>query len=180
MKVILLATWTIAIVLMPAGGDRRVGAAGVARSAPAAHTCHNTQLTIHTYTSQGAAGHIGLIYRIHNLSGRACTLIGYPGVQLLDGHFLSLPTTVRRTPGNLVGPIPSRLIHIGARGNAYFALGFSDVPVNNQPCRTAYYLMIFAPNDFLPVVTRASGSGGMTACTGNINVSPVTAHPRFQ
>jgi hypothetical protein len=133
------------------------------------------------YASQGAAGHIAVIYRIHNLWGQACTLYGYPGVQLLDGHFLSLPTTVHRGPGGIVGAIPPRLIRIGAYGNAYFTLGYSDVPVNNQPCETAYYLMIWAPNDVLPVVTYAfTHAGRITACGGNLNVSPVTARPRYR
>jgi hypothetical protein len=40
--------------------------------------------------------------------------------------------------------------------------------------------MVFAPNNFLPVVTYAtSGGGGITACNGALNVSPVTRSPRF-
>jgi hypothetical protein len=113
--------------------------------------------------------------------GQECTLYGYPGVQLLNRQFLTLHTTVVRGQGYLVGPIPSRLVRVAAYGNAYFALGYSDVPVNSQPCPAARYLMIFAPNDFLPVVTYAVPRGGsITACGGNINVSPVTARPRFQ
>jgi hypothetical protein len=180
MKVVALGAWTIVAVLMPAGRDLRVSPAEAARPAQAAHTCQNIQLLIRVQTSQGAAGHIGVIYRVHNLSSRACTLFGYPGVQLLDRHFVSLPTTEHRGPGGLVGAIPKRLVHVGPHGNAYFALGYSDVPVNNRPCATAYYLMIFAPNDFLPVVTYAARGGGIIACSGAIDVSPVTAQPRLR
>jgi hypothetical protein len=161
------------------GGSSRAEAA---RPLLSARTCQNTQLTIRASASQGAAGHIAIIYRIHNLTAATCTLYGYPGVQLLDRHFLSLPTHEHRSPGNLVGAIPKRLVSVGPHGNAYFALGYSDVQIDSQPCVTAFYLMIFAPNDLLPVVTYAAGpfAGGILACSGNINVSPVTARPRYQ
>lgn len=180
MKVMLLVAWSVVTVVLPAGIYRPGLAAEAAGPAQTAPTCQNIHLDIRAQASQGAAGHIAVIYRIHNMSGRACTLYGYPGVQLLDRHFLSLPTTVRRG-GRYVGTIPKRLIRVGAHGNAYFTLVYSDVPMNNRPCVTASYLMIFAPNDSLPVVTYAfTGGGGITACSGVIDVSPVTAQPRYQ
>jgi Protein of unknown function (DUF4232) len=178
MKLALVATWIVVCVALPSGSAFRVSDA-YAVQAPA--TCQNLQLAIRAQSSQGAAGHLAIIFRIHNLSRRTCALFGYPGIQLLDRNFLSLPTTVHRGPGGLVGAIPPSRVALGAGGNAYFALGYSDVPVNNHPCYSARYLMIFAPNDYLPVVTYASSPGGViVACSGKINVSPVTAHPRFQ
>jgi hypothetical protein len=178
MKVTLIAAWIAICVALPGATDRRVSDVDAAQ---APRTCHNVQLAIRPQSSQGAAGHIALIYRIHNLSNRSCTLFGYPGVQLLDRNFISVPTTVHRGPGGLVGAFVPRTVTLGAGGNAYFALGYSDVPVNNHPCSSARYLMIFAPNDFLPVVTYASAPrGGLITCTGNVDVSPVTAHPRFR
>jgi len=168
-----LAVLALVTVLVPAGNELRVSPALAAHGLQTAPGCRNTQLTIRYQSSNGAAGHIAIIYRIHNLSAQACRLFGYPGVQLLDRQFLSLPTTVHRGAGSLVGPIAKQLVRVAAHGNAYFALGYSDVPVMNQPCKTAYYLMVFAPNDVLPVVTYAFGHAGIIACTGNIFVSPV-------
>ena len=180
MKLRILVVWAIVMVFLPAGPALRISPAAAAQPAQPPGTCQNIQLLIRPQSSEGAAGTITLIYRIHNLSGQACTLHGYPGVQLLDRRFMSLPTTVHRG-GGFLGRIPVRLIRLGAYGNAYFTLSYSDVPINNQPCPAAYYLMIFAPNDFLPVVTYVVPRGGsITACSGNINVSPVTARPRFQ
>ena len=180
MKRMILVAWAIVTVFLPTGSALHVSPVAAALSAQPARTCQNIQLLIRPQSSQGAAGTIALIYRIHNLSAQACSLYGYPGVQLLDRRFLSLPTTVHRG-GGFLGRIPVRLVRLGAYGNAYFTLSYSDVPVNNQPCPAAYNLMIFAPNDFLPVVTYAVPRGGsITACGGNINVSPVTARPRFQ
>lgn len=129
----------------------------------------------------GTPGGLPTSPRAKPIRGTRKSSFGYPGVQFLDRHFVSLPTTVHRGPGNLVGAIAKQLVYVGAHGNAYFALGYSDVPVNNQPCATASYLMIFAPNDVSPVVTYAFTRGGsIMECTGNINVSPVTAKPRYQ
>ena len=182
MKAIVLIAWATAAASLPATGVlSRATLADAAPPSQATHTCYNIQLTFRSAQSQGAAGHIAVIYRLHNMWSRPCTLFGYPGIRLLDRHFLSLPTHTHHSPGNLVGAIPSRLVRLGPNGNAYFALGYSDVQVNNQPCPDALYLMIFPPNDFLPVVTYAASQGqGLMVCSGNINVSPVTARPRYQ
>jgi Protein of unknown function (DUF4232) len=170
---------TIAALSLLAGTSG-MGSAGAARAIPALPTCQNIQLLIRPHSSNGAAGHIGLIYRIHNLSQRDCFLEGYPGVQLLDRHFVSMPTTVTRG-GSFIRTIPKRGVTLPAGGNAYFTLLYSDVPTGSGPCRTARNLMIFAPDNFLPVVTYAAPrGGGIAACNGAINVSPVTAHPRFR
>lgn len=180
MRWMILVVWFIVTVFVPTGSGLRISPAAAAPVAQAGRPCQNIQLLIRPQSSQGAAGTITLIYRIHNLSGQACTLYGYPGVQLLDRHFLSLPTAVHRG-GGFLGRIPVRLVQLGAYGNAYFTLSYSDVPINNQPCPAAFNLMVFAPNDLLPVVTYVVPRGGsIIACSGNINVSPVTARPRYQ
>jgi Protein of unknown function (DUF4232) len=190
-KAIVFVACTIMAISLPAWGTvSRVTQVEAARSSLTPHACQNVQLLIRSSQSQGAAGHIAVIYRMTNLWNQPCTLYGYPGVQLLDRNFHSLPTHVHRGPGNLIGAIIPRLVRLGSYGHAYFAMGYSDVPVNNQPCPNAYYLMIIPPNDYLPVVTAAVVLGGIyrsqhkpspiTVCTGNVNVTPVTKRPRFQ
>lgn len=179
MKTTMVGTLLAMAAMSLLAGSGTAVSADAARAAQAAPTCQNIQLLIRPHSSNGAAGHIGLIYRIHNLSGRPCSLYGYPGVQLLDRHFVSMPTTVTRG-GSFIGSIPKQRVSLPAGGNAYFTLLYSDVPTGNGPCRTARNLMIFAPNNFLPVVTYAApNGGGITACNGAVNVSPVIAQPRF-
>lgn len=179
MKKVMLGAVLAAVALTPAfTGVMNVRGAEAARPAQAAHTCQNIQLLIRPQNSQGAAGTIAIVYRIHNLSGQACTLYGYPGVQLLSRTFTTLPTTVTRG-GGFLSTIPRRLVTLAAGGNAYFTLTYSDVPVNNGPCYTAPNVMIFAPGDFLPVVTYAYPHASIFACNGALNVSPVTPQPRY-
>src|SRR5947209_270443 len=129
MKAMVLIGSMLAALVLPVQSGLGVTPAGAARPIQSPHTCRNVQLRVRSQTSQGAAGHIAIIYRIHNTRGSGCSLVGYPGVQLLDRHFLSLPTTDVRGPGNLVGAIPKQVVQIPAYGNAYFAMGYSDVPV---------------------------------------------------
>src|SRR5579884_2087818 len=133
--------------------------------------CNNYQLTIR-YVSGGAAlGHIGIIYRIHNLSGHPCTLQGYPGVELFNRNFHSLPTHVSRGGGYIIVGRPREpLVALDDRHDAYFGLEFHDVPADNQSCTQVRYLMITPPNDYLPIVIR---SGGIAPCGGQVIVSPV-------
>jgi Protein of unknown function (DUF4232) len=182
MKAIVLVTWAAAAILLPVGGVRSgTMAAGAARSPSALPRCSNIQLTIRSGQSQGAAGHIAVIYRLHNMWNQPCTLFGYPGLQLLDRNFHSLPTHLHRGAGGIIGGFPARLVRVGPYGNAYFALGYSDVEINNQPCRQVSYLMIIPPNDYLPVVTYATSHGqAILACSGNIDITPVSAHPRYR
>jgi hypothetical protein len=177
-KVILVAAMTVVAMALPLADTMHTGGVEAARPAGVAHTCQNIQLMIRPQNSQGAAGTIAIIYRIHNLSRQPCTLYGYPGAQLLTRTFTTLPTTVTRG-GGFLGSIPKQLVRLAAGGNAYFTLTYSDVPVNNGPCYKAPNLMIFAPGNYLPVVTYAYPHGSIFACNGSLNVSPVTPQPRY-
>jgi hypothetical protein len=178
-KVLFLGAWIIAALTVPLGVRPQLSPARAAPAAQSARTCQDIQLLIRAQSSQGAAGTIGVLYRIHNLHSQPCALFGYPGVQFLGPHFASLPTTVHRG-GDAVGNVPVRTVTLRPYGNAYFALFYSDVPTANAPpCATAPYLMIFAPNTYLPVVTYAVPRGSIHECSGTIHVSPVTAQPTY-
>ena len=174
---LLVASLTAALALPVAAQPHLVPVPAHAAQAP--HPCQNIQLLVSAHSSEGAAGTIAVIYRIHNLRNQPCTLSGYPGVQFLDRNFASLPTTVYRGGGK-VGNVPVRTLTLGPSGNAYFALFYSDVPTSGAPpCADARYLMIFAPNTYLPVVTYAAPGGALHECAGIVHVSPVTAQPTY-
>ena len=44
--------------------------------------------------------HRYMTYGLHNRSSRSCTMVGFPGVQLLDGHGSPLPTPVSHSSLN--------------------------------------------------------------------------------
>lgn len=141
--------------------------------------CSNIQVSIRPYKSSAGAGHVGIMYQIHNLWNRPCGLFGYPGVKLLDAQFSTLPTQLTRGLGYLVGGRSPRLVHLGPHGSAYFLLEWDHIPTDAESCPVARYLMITPPNDYLPVVTYAASGSGITPCGGKIIASPVagTAFP---
>jgi hypothetical protein len=139
-------------------------------------TCANTQLVITARQSSGSAGHIGIMYRIHNQSNRTCTLHGFPGVVLLDKGFNTLPTHVTWAT-NLAGHHPVQLVALSPQGNAYFLLYWAEIPTGNEACPAARYLMVTAPNDRLPDVLYAARGFDITPCGGRLMATPVEPAP---
>lgn len=137
--------------------------------------CYNVQLTITPDKGGAGLGHISLIYRIRNLWSRPCTLQGFPGLEMLDRNFHSLPTHLQRDNGYLIGDVPVRRIRLDQSHDAYFALEYSDNPVGSQTCPHARYMMIIPPNDNLPDVAYSY----VAPCGGTIDVSPVRLRPNF-
>src|SRR5690242_970953 len=91
----LLLAWLLAALALPTAA-RPPLVPVLAHAAQAAHPCQNIELLVSAHSSEGAAGTIAVIYRLHNLRSQPCTLAGYPGIQFLDRQFASLPTTVYR------------------------------------------------------------------------------------
>jgi len=138
--------------------------------------CLNIHLDITPGRSNGATGHIAILYRLHNMRATACTLTGYPGVRLLDHSFRDLPTHLHRGGLVLDGRRTPSTISVAGHGNAWFALEYQDIPAADGSCTMATYLMIFPPNDYLPVIAYAGQRGvSVRACAGELEVSPVTA-----
>lgn len=137
--------------------------------------CFTNQLTIQPVSSSGAAGHIALLFRIHNYSNTACLLYGYPGAQLLTANKQNMPTHVHRGPPYFLG-IRSRLVRLAPGGNAYFVFEWSHIPSGSQPCPTARYVRITPPNDYSSLLVRLGPPGGIDACAGAITATPVVSY----
>ena len=173
---------TAGILILPA---HRLWAAGspstVSQTVP---RCGNTQLSLQATQSQGAAGHIAILFRIHKTWGNGCSLQGYPGAELLDRQFHTLPTHVSRGHGYIVSGSPSQLqVTLDSSHDAYFTLEYSDVQTGNGACPRVPYLMVTPPNDRLPIVTYTHGGRSqayVTPCGGNLVVSPVRASAAFR
>jgi hypothetical protein len=138
--------------------------------------CANYQLTMKPIASNAGTGHVSEVFRIRELLPGSCTLFGYPGAELLDKNFQSLPSHVTRAPYPEGGPAPV-LVTMDRSHDAYFVLSWVHFPTPGQRCPIAKYVMIWAPNDRLPVVANAGGAGGeggIMACGGQLTASPVS------
>ncbi len=151
-----------------------VGQGDGAHAAPpprpaAVANCQTPQLALAPDYGTGAAGRASLIFLVHNRAGQACTLYGYPGVQLLDGAYRGLPTSLRW--GDAATP-PRRLVYLATGADAYVALTWTRIPTQGQTCPTAAFVRITPPNASASTIVW-TGQGGLAACGGVLTASPV-------
>lgn len=102
-------------------------------AAPAASTCAAADLAASIVPSSGAAGHESEFITLTNRSSQPCTMIGYPGVELLD------------TNG---APVVN-----AARGCVYIPCSTTAVPVSVAPGASAYFELVWQGNPPEPAQT---------------------------
>lgn len=140
-------------------------------------TCLASQLSIEPHQGGGAAGTISLTVSMRNTSATACTLQGYPGMQLLNSQGATVPTNVVR--GSFTGNAPAAasqppsLITLAPGFSATFWLQYEDVPVGNETtCPASSKAQITPPNDTAPALVPLN----ISPCNGGtVHVSPIYA-----
>lgn len=162
-----LAGVLVAVAAIAAAGAAAAHAsAGAAASTP---RCRLSQLSLAQPKMNGAAGTIRLRFVFTNTSGSTCKLFGFPGMQLLNKHHNPIPTHVHRGTGHNVPPEPETDVVMTPGQHGSFYAGYSDVPTGSQRCRTSAFTEVTPPNDFKHFTLKLA----ITACGGNITVSPV-------
>lgn len=141
-------------------------------------TCAATQLQAAAGSSNGAAGTIKVNFTLRNTSTSTCTLEGYPGMLLLDSNGNALPTTVHRGSDGFAFPnldVAPLLVFLPPQELASFDVFYHSHPMANQPdCPTSASIEITPPNGYDHVVIP----GALTACNGDLYVSPVVIGAR--
>jgi hypothetical protein len=67
-----------------------------------------------------------------NISGRACTLLGYPGFELLDSHEKPIPLTIHRSGAYQIDDPGPQPVSLEPGGVAYFGFGWTIVNESNS------------------------------------------------
>jgi hypothetical protein len=140
-----------------------------ASPSPAVSRCKLGDLKVTAGQTQGAAGSIAGMFIFKNSSGTACTLEGYPGMQLLDAASHPMTTHVIRGTSVVVPAIPVTLVTLAPGARASFLWGYSDMPTGAETCPAATSVEVTPPNDFSHVTLAST----MAPCGGRITVSPV-------
>ena len=94
----------------------------------------------------GSAGSVQFQLELSNISARACTLLGYPGVSATAGHGGQVGRAASRVASH-----PVTQVVLGPGGTAHAELRVTDVGVFSRgACHpvTADGLKVFPPNDF--------------------------------
>lgn len=125
-----------------------------------------------------ATGAIGQVVTLRNTSGTACSLTGYPGLQMLDASGHPIATSVVRGTSTTVSAVPVRPVVLAAGASASFEVGYQDsTGYGNASCPTSSSVEVTPPNAYHYVVvswkmTPYGGTAQHLAC-GQVTVSPV-------
>jgi hypothetical protein len=142
--------------------------------------CLVSQLTVTPGEAGAAAGSIGQVAHFENVSHTACTLYGYPGMQLLGAAGEPLATEVHRGASSTVPARAVRAVDLLPGKQASFDLGYADATgYGNEHCPTSTRVEVTPPNDYghLTIAWKLQPYGGdipHLEC-GEIAVSPVFA-----
>jgi hypothetical protein len=123
--------------------------------------------------SSAAAGNIAVTYGLSNASPVACTLFGYPGVQMLDASGRPIPTQVSHG-GSYTFPVETpSVVTLSPGAQASFFLGYTDVPSGTEmSCPQSARLNITPPGSTgtVQLADQIAPCGG-----GAVTVSPLHA-----
>jgi hypothetical protein len=155
-----LVTGIVAAIIVLAA----VPAASAALHSRIAANCLRAQLGVRNNGSSGSLGTIHGAWVFTNRSDTACTLNGYPDLQLYGPAGRPIPTTVVQD----LPPAPAAVTLAPGASGTFFS-SYSDV--DPQPCRTSAVIQIAAPNADAPHFIPAQ----LQACGGIVHVSAVKA-----
>ena len=159
-----VVTLIVAVAVVPVAS----AALHAAQRTPADCTRH--QLGVRSNGTAGGAGTIHGAWVFTNRSGIACTLDGYPDMQLYGRSGRPILTIVKRD----LLPTPTR-VKLAPGGSATFFSSYSDVSSGPRPCPTSAVVRIAAPNADASLFIPAA----LQPCRGVVDVSAVLAgiHP---
>ena len=134
---------------------------------PQPTACRTAQLQLRTGRVEGAMGHQYISFAFQNRSSEACTMFGFPGVQLLDAHSSPLPTKVGHA---YFDTGPARRVLLQRFGYAFFTLAEALIPYGSdpQPCPRA--TLAATPPGQRQALTSPQA---LTPCGGSVVVTPV-------
>lgn len=144
--------------------------------ASAGPACHDGQVEASTGRAGAATGHYLQVIVFRNSGPSACTLYGYPGVQLLskDGAVMT-PAPKRGSDYMFPDPGPHTVLLASRGGTASFSVGGTDYdPVNQRPCPAATHMAVYAPGTKLRLLVPV----GFPVCPSGEAISAVVAGSR--
>lgn len=143
--------------------------------------CHASELAARLGAGGAATGHVGQVITFVNASETACSLRGYPGLQLLGAHHRRLQTHVDRGASYIIPSMPVRRVLLQPGSEASFEAGYEDgTGFSDISCPAARAVLVTPPNAYRPLKLRWAPRpyGGprhsLHGC-GEVTVSPVYA-----
>ena len=143
-------------------------------------TCHSSQLRVEQGRVGAAMGSIGITAAgFRNISKTACTLKGYPTLQMFDANGHRISTHVMHRASASVPFIATKVVMVRPGQAAKFDLGYANqTGYGFAKCPTSARVAVTPPNNLRPISARwhLQPYGGSTIAKlrcGEITVSPV-------
>jgi Protein of unknown function (DUF4232) len=118
----------------------------------------------------GANGDATTVVALTNVSKAACSLSGYPQLQLLDTTGANIPTTVQKSGPGIPSSLTVQSVNLVARGGqASFLLYWVALPSKTEPtCTIAPKVKVSVPGSSKTLTMTAE----IEACGGIVAASP--------
>ena len=143
-------------------------------------TCHSSQLRVEQGRVGAAMGSIGITAAgFRNISKTACTLKGYPTLQMFDANGHRISTHVMHGASASVPFIATKVVMLRAGQAAKFDLGYANqTGYGLANCLTSARVTVTPPHNLKPISApwKLQPYGGSTIAKlrcGEITVSPV-------
>jgi hypothetical protein len=133
--------------------------------------CGAAQLALRAGRAGVATGHYGFVLILRNVLAPACSVRGYPGIQLIDARGRPIPTHPHHGGSFTFPARPPRTVVLAPGASASFALGGDDMGLNGRACPSAAAMEIIPPNTSKQIALAS----GVPACGGRVDVSVVVA-----
>lgn len=140
----------------------------------AATPCQAINLTLGIEDEQSGDGNRAYIFQLVNGAKDACTLDGYPGVQLLDTHLhpVSIPVK-QQTDAYFYTNAQPRLVTLASAATAYFVVDWFGSEYGSGTCPSAGYIQVMLPGVQAPGAEVLFFPAPITTCAGGAAVSPI-------
>jgi hypothetical protein len=138
--------------------------------------CHTSGLTLTPGMVDAGAGNRFVTFTFTNTTGVSCTMLGFPGAQMLDAFNNALPTNVVRNGSQVSNQPGPTLVTLPAGGSAHFLMHWEVVPVGAETaCPSGTTLLVTPPDEFASLIVPFAVG---TACNqGELDVSAVQPGP---
>ncbi len=132
--------------------------------------CMNSTLQPKLALTGAAAGTAYYALRLTNVSGKTCTLSGYPGVSFVSGvHGHQIGSAATRNP---VYPVTTVVLAKNATAHATVGIAAAaNYPASRCDPATAHALRVFPPGQTTAVYVKES----FPACSAHVTVLTVSA-----
>jgi hypothetical protein len=111
--------------------------------------CKFSQLSVRRVDSNGAMGHIGMVYAFTNISSSSCILYGYPGFVPLTAKGQPLPgVKTTWSERNYMHRARKQKITLAPGDRASFEAVYSHISSNDRSCAKSAKVEITPPNTY--------------------------------